>query len=326
MSSTHPFGIMRRPFAALAAGLVLGFAAGASAQEPAPEQQAVPAAEAFAPPPAAEPAYVLARQQRDADAGVDSRITVMTGELAPVLEQRSRGGGGGGGSRGGGGGGGQAVPRGGGGGGGVSGGGGGSRGGSGGGSGGGTYTGPRTRSGGSRGGDATGTPTYSRPRDGRNATGEAVERRPGSVPGGGGGGTVIVPGRGYWGGFYPWGWGGLGFGGLYGGYWGGWGGGFYDPWWYGGYPAGGWGGGAVYADGGLKLKMKPRHAEVFVDGYFAGRVDDYDGFLQRLRLEPGPHRVEVRLDGYEPLSFEVRIIPDRTISYKGSLKKIGEAN
>ena len=41
-----------------------------------------------------------------------------------------------------------------------------------------------------------------------------------------GGRTVIVDG-GYYGGFYPWGWGGLGLGGYYGYYdpWGGW----YDP-------------------------------------------------------------------------------------------------
>ncbi|MGC4084120.1 MAG: hypothetical protein QM736_18930 [Vicinamibacterales bacterium] len=57
-------------------------------------------------------------------------------------------------------------------------------------------------------------------------------------------------------GFYPWGWGGLGLGGYYG---------WYDPWgWYDPYPpAGGYG---YYADGALKLKVKPRQAEVFVDG------------------------------------------------------------
>ncbi|MGC4084121.1 MAG: PEGA domain-containing protein [Vicinamibacterales bacterium] len=51
-------------------------------------------------------------------------------------------------------------------------------------------------------------------------------------------------------------------------------------------------------------------------------MDDYDGAFQRLRLEPGPHRIEIRLDGYEPLSFEIRIQPDRTVTYKGELQKI----
>jgi hypothetical protein len=120
------------------------------------------------------------------------------------------------------------------------------------------------------------------------------------------------PGYGY-SGFYPWGYGGFGLGGYYGGY--------YSPW-YGGY---GYGYGAPYYygwndDGSLRLKMKPRDATVFVDGYYVGRVDDYDGVFQRLRLEPGPHRIEVRAEGYEPMTFEVRILPDRTITYEESLK------
>ena len=72
--------------------------------------------------------------------------------------------------------------------------------------------------------------------------------------------------------------------------------------------------------------MTPRQAEVLVDGYFAGAVDDFDGLFQQLRLEPGPHRIEIRLDGYEPLSFEVRILPDRTVTYKGTLQKRATAN
>jgi hypothetical protein len=129
--------------------------------------------------------------------------------------------------------------------------------------------------------------------------------------------VVLVPG-GYYGSYYPWGYGGLGFGGYYGG--------FYDPWYWGGYPgyysgyySGYYGGGGFGFDGALRLKVKPRDASVFVDGYFAGRVDDFDGVFQRLHIEPGPHRIEIRADGFEPLIFEVRIQPDRTITYTGEL-------
>jgi len=255
-------------------------------------------------------------------ATVTGTAPTLSGKL--VLEQHSRRGGGGAGG-GNGGGAGQVVPRGGS----AGGGGGGTR--SGGESGGGTTSGgsgggARTRSGtgDNAGGDAGRTrarsgsggepesgdvPTYSRPRGDRPATGTAVERRRGD------GAPVIVDGRygsGFYGGLYPWGWGGLGLGGYYG---------YYDPWgWYAPYspPAYGYGGGY---DGALRLKVKPRQAEVLVDGYFAGTVDDYDGVFQRLHLEPGPHRIEVHLDGYEPLTFEVRIQPDRTITYKGALAR-----
>lgn len=262
----------------------------------------------------AAPGHASARTPRD-QAQTSTRLSAASASvvphtvstLTPLLEQHSRRGGSGSGGSGssGGSGGGQAVPRGGSGGGGSTG--GQSSGGSSGGSG---DSGARRRSDGgtaSTGGStgSTGTPTYSKPRDGRTSSGTAVERGDGQR---GGGTTVVIPG-GYYGGFYPWGWGGLGLGGYYG---------YYDPWLWGDpYPPS-----AYYDhDGSLKLKVTPRQAEVYVDGYFAGSVDDYDGMFQQLRINPGPHRIEVRLDGYETLTFDVRIEPGRTITYKGELRR-----
>lgn len=119
----------------------------------------------------------------------------------------------------------------------------------------------------------------------------------------------------YYGGYYPWGWSGIGFGGYYGGY--------YDPWYYGGYPTyPTYSGSHNDYDGMLRLKMKPREAQVFADGYFMGVVDDFDGMWQRLHLQPGPHRIEVRADGFEPLMFEVSLQPDKTITYTGELRPV----
>ncbi len=96
-------------------------------------------------------------------------------------------------------------------------------------------------------------------------------------------------------------------------------GGYDDPWYYGG-PYQGYYGGDY--NGQLRLKVKPRDAQVYVDGYFAGVVDDFDGVFQRLRIEPGPHRVEIRAEGFEPLDFDVRIFPDKTVTFKGELKRL----
>jgi hypothetical protein len=121
--------------------------------------------------------------------------------------------------------------------------------------------------------------------------------------------VIVAPG---YGGYYPWAYGGLGFGGYDG---------YYDPGWYDPYPP-------VYSGGGytdeaaLRIKVKPRDAAVYVDGYFAGRVDDFDGVFQRLKIDAGPHHVEIRLDGYETLTFDVRLEPDRTVTYTGELKKL----
>jgi len=73
--------------------------------------------------------------------------------------------------------------------------------------------------------------------------------------------------------------------------------------------------------GGLRLKVAPNDAEVYVDGYYAGIVDDFNGHFQRLRLTAGPHRVEVRALGYLPLAFDVIIAPRRTIEYRGALQR-----
>jgi hypothetical protein len=161
-----------------------------------------------------------------------------------------------------------------------------------------------------QGGDGSqAVPPYSRPRGGNPVTGEAVARRGRPPSGGDGDSPIWVPGGYYGGGYYPWGYGGFGVGSYYGGY--------YDPWYSGGYQP--YYRGYDY-DGRLRLKVKPREAEVFVDGYFAGIVDEFDGFFQRLRIEPGPHRVEVREEGYEPLTFDVLIQRDRTITYTAELK------
>jgi hypothetical protein len=71
----------------------------------------------------------------------------------------------------------------------------------------------------------------------------------------------------------------------------------------------------------LRLKVRPREAEVYVDGYFAGIVDSFDGVFQSLKVNSGPHHVEIRLQGYEPLFFDVNVLPHRTTTYKGELKK-----
>jgi hypothetical protein len=67
--------------------------------------------------------------------------------------------------------------------------------------------------------------------------------------------------------------------------------------------------------------VKPGHAQVFVDGYLVGSVDSFDGVFQRLNVEGGSHRIELRADGYESTQFEVMVIPGETITYKGEMRR-----
>jgi hypothetical protein len=74
------------------------------------------------------------------------------------------------------------------------------------------------------------------------------------------------------------------------------------------------------AYGGVRIDLPQRDAEVFVDGYYAGVVDQYDGNLQQLNLEPGVHRIEVRAPGWQTLSFDVNIVPGRTVTYRTAMR------
>ena len=102
------------------------------------------------------------------------------------------------------------------------------------------------------------------------------------------------------------------------GHWGtGWGwpyGGRYDPYAWGGYTST-----ADIYTGFLRLKVRPREAEVYADGYFVGIVDDFDGFFQRIRLQEGPHTVDVRHPGYETLTLDVLIVPGEKVTFEGDL-------
>ncbi len=75
-------------------------------------------------------------------------------------------------------------------------------------------------------------------------------------------------------------------------------------------------------EGALKLKVEPKDAEVYVDGYSMGTVDDFDGTFQRMALQVGPHRVEIRAPGYQTITFDVRIEPNDTITYRGQLQPL----
>jgi hypothetical protein len=87
------------------------------------------------------------------------------------------------------------------------------------------------------------------------------------------------------------------------------------PGYYGGYayPSAGYGyGGGAY--GGVRIQGAPRDAQVFVDGYYSGIVDDFDGSFQHLDLEAGAHNIEVRMGGAPPLVFDVNVQPGRTVT------------
>ncbi|HEV3056788.1 MAG TPA: hypothetical protein VGY48_01010 [Vicinamibacterales bacterium] len=72
--------------------------------------------------------------------------------------------------------------------------------------------------------------------------------------------------------------------------------------------------------GNLRLDVQPASAQVFVDGYFVGSVEDYANTLGGVRLTAGPHRLEFQAPGYQTLGLDVMIGAGRSITFRADLK------
>ncbi len=106
---------------------------------------------------------------------------------------------------------------------------------------------------------------------------------------------------------------------------------FYSPYHWGfhghyPYPPYGW----RYRDdmGSARIQVTPRNAEVFIDGYFVGTVDDFDGVLQRLHVPAGEHELAIHLDGYRPIREKVLFRRGATLKVSYAMQPLapGEPN
>jgi hypothetical protein len=111
------------------------------------------------------------------------------------------------------------------------------------------------------------------------------------------------------------------------------------PYWSGyyGYPAlyyGGFYGPPVYygysdrASSALRLEVKPVEAEVYVDGYLAGIVDEFDGFFQRLNLTPGAHDIVIYREGHRTIREKLYLSPGASYKIRSVMEPLapGEAS
>jgi len=76
------------------------------------------------------------------------------------------------------------------------------------------------------------------------------------------------------------------------------------------------------ACGGISFDLTPGNAQVYVDGSFAGLVEDFDATSAPLLLAPGDHYVEIRLTGYRTAIFDVTVNPGEVTPYQGTLERL----
>jgi PEGA domain len=80
---------------------------------------------------------------------------------------------------------------------------------------------------------------------------------------------------------------------------------------------------AFYDDeSSLRLQVTPRETQVFIDGYFAGRVDDFDGRFQRLHIQPGEHELVLYLDGHRKVTQQVLIQPRKSFRIRYTMVQL----
>ena len=73
--------------------------------------------------------------------------------------------------------------------------------------------------------------------------------------------------------------------------------------------------------GNLVLEVQPGSAQVFVDGYFAGAADDFNGGRRSLPLDAGPHTIVLDEPGYELVNFDVKIASSDAVVYRRVLNR-----
>ena len=81
---------------------------------------------------------------------------------------------------------------------------------------------------------------------------------------------------------------------------------------------------AALSTGLLRLAVTPGTAEVFVDSYYVGTVDDLST-QSLLELGAGPHRIEFRAPQYQSHAVDIRILPLDTFTYRAALEPMTKA-
>jgi hypothetical protein len=75
------------------------------------------------------------------------------------------------------------------------------------------------------------------------------------------------------------------------------------------------------AYGGMAFVVDPPQTQVFVDGVYVGLAGDFRG--QPVPIAAGYRRIELYASGYEPIGFNVNVLPGQVIPYRGQLYGAG---
>jgi hypothetical protein len=72
--------------------------------------------------------------------------------------------------------------------------------------------------------------------------------------------------------------------------------------------------------GGLSFQITPANASVLVDAVYVGTVNQFTPTTQPLTVTAGRHHVELRAEGFAPLTFDVNVAPGQVMPYQGTMQ------
>jgi hypothetical protein len=73
--------------------------------------------------------------------------------------------------------------------------------------------------------------------------------------------------------------------------------------------------------GGVSFEITPGTAEIFVDGSYVGRTEDFGTNRQPLGLPAGRHHIEIKASGYQTMSFDADIVAGQVLPYQGAMQR-----
>jgi hypothetical protein len=72
----------------------------------------------------------------------------------------------------------------------------------------------------------------------------------------------------------------------------------------------------------IRTRVTPKYGEVYVDGYYAGHADDFDGVFKRLHVAPGGHSITFHLEGFRTVTENVFVRPDATFKMNATMERL----
>ena len=75
----------------------------------------------------------------------------------------------------------------------------------------------------------------------------------------------------------------------------------------------------------VRLRVEPKAAErasVYVDGFYAGIVDDFNGVFQSVPLTPGGHSIVLYLEGYRTVRHNIYLQPGAAFNLRQTMEKL----